>query len=238
VTGESEVVAALADVRARIAAAADRAQRRPDEITLVGVAKQQPAGRVVAAVRAGLRDVGENYVQEAAAKLPEIRAMLEQSGHSPPRWHFIGQLQRNKAAIVARLFDVAQTVDRERLGAALNDRCANRSEPLEVLLQVNVSGEATKGGAHPDAIPALLATSAAWSRLRVTGLMAIPAAADDPEASRPAFAQLRSLRDALRGCAGGERLEQLSMGMSHDFEVAIEEGATIVRVGTAIFGAR
>jgi pyridoxal phosphate enzyme (YggS family) len=182
--------------------------------------------------------VGENYLQEAAAKLPEARALLERSGHKPPSWHFIGRLQRNKAGAVARAFDVVQTVDRERLGDALDRRAEGRAEPLDVLLQVDLSGEAGKGGVAPDDLPRLLAASRAWPRLRVVGLMAIPAPAEDPEASRPAFARLRRLRDALRGEPGGECLRELSMGMSADFEVAVEEGATIVRIGTAIFGAR
>jgi len=235
---DGEIAAALAAVRERVAAAAERAGRSPDSIALVGVAKRKSAEQVAAAVRAGLRHVGENYVQEAAAKLPAVRAILEESGHKVPRWHFIGRLQRNKAGAVARDFDCLQTVDRERLAGELDRRAAARSEPLDVLLQVNLSGEAGKGGIAPADLPALLAAGAGWSRLRVVGLMAIPAPVDDPEAGRPAFAELRRLRDSLRGDPGGDRLTELSMGMSSDFEVAIEEGATIVRVGTAIFGAR
>ena len=233
-----DIGAALARVRERVARAADRAGRRPEEIAVVGVAKRMPAERVAAAARAGLADVGENYVQEARTKLPRVRAMLEESGHKAPRWHFIGQLQRNKAAAVVRDFDAVQTLDRERLGAELNRRAEQRPGPLAVLLQVDLSGEAGKGGVRPEALPELLAASRAWPHLRVVGLMAIPAPTDAPEASRPAFSQLRELRDALRGQPGGESLLELSMGMSADFEVAIEEGATIVRIGTAIFGAR
>jgi pyridoxal phosphate enzyme (YggS family) len=238
VTVDGEIGAALAAVRERVAAAAKRAGRSPESITLVGVSKGKSAEQVAAAVRAGLRHVGENYVQEAAAKLPAVRALLEESGHKAPRWHFIGQLQRNKAAAVARDFDCVQTVDRDRLAGELDRRAAPRSEPLDVLLQVNLSGEAAKGGIAPAELPALLAASRSWPRLQVLGLMAIPAPVDDPEAGRPAFAELRRLRDSLRGDPGGDRLTELSMGMSRDFEVAIEEGATIVRVGTAIFGAR
>jgi pyridoxal phosphate enzyme (YggS family) len=238
VSAEREIAAALAAVYERIARAAERAGRSPETIALVGVSKRKSAEQVAAAVRAGLRHVGENYVQEAAAKLPEIRALLAASGHAPPRWHFIGRLQRNKAAAVARDFDCIETVDRERLGHELDRRADQRAAPLEVLLQVNLSGEAGKGGVAPAELPALLAASRHWPRLRAIGLMAIPAPEEDPEASRPAFAELRRLRDSLRGEPGGEGLTQLSMGMSLDFEVAIEEGATIVRVGTAIFGAR
>jgi pyridoxal phosphate enzyme (YggS family) len=238
VSGDADLAVRLAAARERVAGAAERARRRPEDITLVGVAKRKPPELVAAAVRAGLCDVGESYVQEARAKLPIVRAMLEESGHKSPHWHFIGQLQRNKAAAVARDFGAVQTIDRERLGSELNRRAAQLSRDLAVLLQVDLSGEERKGGAPPAALPALLAASRDWPQLRVVGLMAIPAPADDPEASRPAFARLRELRDALRGQPGGEHLAELSMGMSGDFEVAIEEGATIVRIGTAIFGAR
>lgn len=235
---DEDVAARLAAVRERVARAAERAHRRPEEVTLVGVSKRKPAELVAAAVRAGLRDVGESYAQEARDKLPIIRAMLEESGHNPPRWQFVGQLQRNKARAVARDFDVVQTVDRESLGVELCRRAEHLARDLDILFQVDLSGEERKGGTPPEALPDLLAASRAWPRLHVTGLMAIPAPADDPEASRPAFARLRELRDALRNRPGGERLVELSMGMTQDFEVAIEEGATIVRIGTAIFGAR
>jgi len=238
VSANEDLSDGLAALRERVAGAAERAQRRPEEIAVIGVAKRKPAELVVAAVRAGLRDVGENYVQEAQAKIPIVRAMLEESGHKPPRWHFIGQLQRNKVPAVIRDFDAVQTVDRERLGAELNRRAERLPRSLDVLLQVDLSGERGKGGVQPDALPDLLSASRAWPQLRVTGLMAIPAPGDEPEASRPAFARLRELRDSLRGQPGGEHLAELSMGMSADFEVAIEEGATIVRIGTAIFGAR
>jgi pyridoxal phosphate enzyme (YggS family) len=238
VSVDDEIAARLADVRARIARATERAGRAPDSVRLIGVSKRKSAAEVAAAVRAGLRDVAENYVQEARAKLPEVRALLEGSSHKCPEWHFIGQLQRNKAGIVAEAFDWVQTIDREPLGRALSRRAAEAGRSLDVLLQVDLSGEASKGGAPPDALPALLATASEWSALRVRGLMAIPAAVETPEAARPAFARLRALRDALRDTPGGEGLDELSMGMSGDFEVAVEEGATMVRVGTAIFGAR
>jgi pyridoxal phosphate enzyme (YggS family) len=235
---DARIADSLAGVRARMDAAAQRAGRRPDEVVLVGVAKRKAAEHVAAAVRAGLRDIGENYVQEAAEKIPKVNAILETGGHKSPRWHFIGRLQRNKAGTVARAFDRVETVDRSALGTALNERAADRSDPLEVLIQVNLSGESPKGGVAPEAALELLAASRAWPRLRLIGLMAVPAATDDPERSRPAFERLRLLRAALQRAPGGEDLRELSMGMSQDFEVAIEEGATIVRVGTAIFGAR
>jgi pyridoxal phosphate enzyme (YggS family) len=226
---------ALAALRARVRSAAERAGRSPDEVTLLGVAKGMPASRVVAAVRAGLRDVGENYLQEAAARRADLEPQLAGSG-AAPRWHFIGRLQRNKARSVAQLFDVVHTLDRRELGLALERHAADAGRTLEALIQVNASGEAQKGGALPEAVADLVAAGAAWPHLRITGLMAIPAASDDPERTRPAFAMLRALRDSLRGAH--PELVELSMGMSEDFEVAIEEGATIIRVGTALFGPR
>jgi pyridoxal phosphate enzyme (YggS family) len=234
----ADLVARLDSVRARVAAAATRAGRDPAAVTVVGVTKRKGAELIVAAVRAGLRDLGESYVQEAVSKVPAVNGALERIGGALPRWHFVGQLQRNKARDVVRLFDSVSSVDRERLGAELERRAEQEQRTLELLIQVNLSDEPQKGGILPDALPELLAASRAWSRLRVTGLMTIPAADDDPEHSRPAFAQLRKLRDELRGSPGGEHLEELSMGMTGDFEVAIEEGASIVRVGTAIFGPR
>jgi hypothetical protein len=234
----ADLVARLDSVRARVAAAATRAGQDPAAVTVVGVTKRKGAELIVAAVRAGLRDLGESYVQEAVSKVPAVNGALERIGGALPRWHFVGQLQRNKARDVVRLFDSVSSVDRERLGAELERRAEQEQRTLELLIQVNLSDEPQKGGILPDALPELLAASRAWSRLRVTGLMTIPAADDDPEHSRPAFAQLRKLRDELRGSPGGEHLEELSMGMTGDFEVAIEEGASIVRVGTAIFGPR
>jgi hypothetical protein len=234
----AEIGARLAAVRDRVRRAAERAGRSPDEIALVGVAKRKPAALVAAAVRAGLRHVGENYVQEAIPKILEVKEILEHEGSAAPDWHFIGLLQRNKARRVAECFDLIETVDRAPLAEALEQRAQAAGRVLDVLLQVNVSGELQKGGIDPAALPELLAASAAWKHLRVVGLMAIPAVETDPEASRPAFARLRELRESLDSAAGGGALRELSMGMSADFEVAIEEGATIIRVGTAIFGAR
>ncbi|HEY5656571.1 MAG TPA: YggS family pyridoxal phosphate-dependent enzyme [Myxococcota bacterium] len=234
----TEIGARLAAVRDRVRRAAERAGRSPDEIALVGVSKRKPAALVAEAVRAGLRHVGENYVQEAVPKISEVKELLDAVDIAAPRWHFIGALQRNKARHVAECFDLIETVDRAPLAEALEQRARAAGRTLEVLLQVNVSGESQKAGVDPEALPALLAASAAWPHLRVTGLMSIPAPEDDPEASRPAFARLRQLRDHLRTTPQGAGLRELSMGMSADFEVAIEEGATIIRVGTAIFGAR
>ncbi len=232
----SDANAAIAAVRSRARAAAVRAGRSPESVALVGVAKHVASPHVVAAIRAGLAHVGESYLQEAMSRRAEIVKHLAEVDSTEPRWHFIGRLQTNKARATARLFDVVHTLDRPGLGEALERHAADAGRTLDALIQVNTSGEAQKGGVPPDAVAALLAASAAWPHLRVVGLMAIPAAADDPERVRPAFAGLRALRDSLR--ADHPALVELSIGMSDDFEVAIEEGATIIRVGTALFGSR
>ena len=229
------IAARLASIRARIATAARRAGRDPGDVTLVGVAKRMPAESVAEAARAGLTCVGENYVQEARDKRAALAGRSEAQGL---RWHFIGNLQRNKARDAVALFDVVETVDRAEIARELDRRAAAAERTLEVLLQVNVSGEPQKSGAAPDEVAALLAACAPLGHLRVAGLMTVPEVSDDPEATRPAFARLRALRDALRERPGGAGLRELSMGMSADFEVAIEEGATLVRVGTALFGPR
>jgi PLP dependent protein len=237
--GDPELAARLARLRARVAAAARRVGRAPEEVTLVGVAKTQPAGAVVAAVEAGLAHVGESFAQEARAKIPAVAAALAERGLPAPCWHFVGRLQRNKAARVAEWFDAVESVDRASLAEALEHRVAQLGRPpLEVLLQVNLSGEPQKGGVAPEVLAALLAEVAGHSHLRVVGLMTVPRAAEDPEEGRPVFAQLRALRDALSAGPGGDTLRELSMGMSGDFEVAVEEGATRVRVGSALFGSR
>ncbi len=237
-TLEAEIAERLGAVRKHIEAAAARAGRRPEEVALVGVAKRKSAEHVAAAVCAGLEIVAENYVQEALGKIPAVKRLLEPRGVPMPHWHFVGRLQRNKARDVVRWFDVVETLDRVGLGEELERRAVREGRRLDVFLQVNLSDEPQKGGSPPEALPELLAASDTWRHLRPVGLMAIPAATDDPEATRPAFARLRALRDALRGQRGGASLTGLSMGMSGDFEVAIEEGATHVRVGTAIFGPR
>ena len=235
----SNATAARLDaVRARIAHAAGRAGRHAEDVTLVGVGKLHPARDVADAVCAGLDVVGENYVQEAQAKIPEVAALLAERGHGPPRWHFVGRLQRNKARQVAGLFEVVETVDSAGLGAELDRRAAAQGRRLAVLFQVNLTGEEQKGGVAPEALPALVEASGAWASLDPMGLMTLPAASADPEASRPVFARLRELLASAPALPRGGRLCELSMGMSEDFEVAIEEGATIVRVGTAIFGPR
>jgi hypothetical protein len=224
------VAARLAEVRRRIAAAAMAAGRDPTAVTLVAVGKAFPAAAVQAAVDAGATDLGENRVQEAAAKRPQV---------SGGRWHLIGPLQRNKAKAALEVFDVLHTLDRPELAARLELLLAESwpQRRLPVLLEVNLGDERQKAGVSPSAAAALLRHLLACSRLEARGLMAIPPWCEDPEASRPYFRALRELRDRLEAEVGVP-LPELSMGMSHDFELAIAEGATMVRVGTAIFGAR
>lgn len=224
-------------LRERIAAAARRAGRDPSDVTLVGVTKRVPAERVAEALRAGLAVLGESYVQEARVKAEALAALLGPGGPRP-RWRLIGRLQRNKARDAVALFDAVETLDREDLAAELERRAAAAGRSLEVLLQVNLSEEPQKGGVAAEGLPALLSACAGLAHLHVAGLMTVPAASPDPEDSRPVFARLRALAATLRDTPGGGALRELSMGMSADFEVAIEEGATLVRVGTALFGPR
>ena len=219
----------LAAVRARIAAAAANAGRDPAGIRLVAVSKTQTAAAVLAALEAGQADFGENYLQEA---LPKQDALAGRAVD----WHFIGALQSNKTRAVAERFHWVHTVDRESIARRLSDQRPAGLPPLEVCLQVNVSGESSKGGVTPERTQDLAAAVAVLPRLRLRGLRAIPAPAEDLDAQRAPFRRLRELRDALN--AKGLQLDTLSIGMSHDLEAAITEGATLVRVGTAIFGAR
>jgi PLP dependent protein len=223
----------VAAVRERIARAAERAARPPGEVTLVAVSKTHPVPAVRQAFAAGVRDFGENRVQEAEGKV-EATADLAAAGL---RWHLVGHLQSNKARRAAALFDVVESVDSVELGHRLAREAAAAGRILRALVQVDLAGEDTKFGlAEAQLFPALEALRDAPG-LRVEGLMVLPPYLDDPDAVRPFFRQLRALADRARGeglLAGSE----LSMGMSHDFEAAVEEGATIVRVGTAIFGER
>lgn len=228
----------LAAVREQIADAAVRAGREPAEVTLIGVAKRKPAALVAEAVAAGLTDVGESFAQEARDKIPEVTSLLTERGIAPPRWHFLGGLQRNKARYVARLFDCLHSLDGLPLAEELSKRAAAAGRRLDALVQINVSAEPQKSGIPPAALGALLEACSPLPGLVVRGLMAVPAARPDPESSRAAFARLRELRDAHCRGPNGSALVDLSMGMSADFRVAIEEGATMVRVGTAIFGER
>ena len=237
---ETDVAERFARVRARIAVAAERAGRRADQITLLGASKYQSPEVVAGALRAGLDCLGENYVQEAARKRSEIEALLasDSNDFAPTRWHMIGALQRNKAKLAVSLFDVIETLDRSSLAAELNKRAATAGVDIDAFLQVNLSRETQKAGVLEEDLSSLLEFCAPFENLRVTGLMTIPAAGPDPEDNRRHFSRLRELRDELRDSPGGELLRELSMGMSKDFEIAIEEGASVVRVGRDLFGER
>ncbi|HVX65660.1 MAG TPA: YggS family pyridoxal phosphate-dependent enzyme [Bryobacteraceae bacterium] len=215
----------LEAVEERIQGACRRAGRRRDEVMLVAVSKVFPAESICEAWALGLREFGENYVQEFEGKAPVV------AGLAGARFHLIGHLQSNKGQRAAALFDVVQTVDSARLARRLNDAPQRRATPLEIMIEVKLSEEQTKSGAAPEELPALVDTIALYPNLRLTGLMTMPPFTPDPEASRPYFRRLRRLTLELG-------LEKTSMGMSHDLEVAIEEGATLVRVGTALFGRR
>jgi pyridoxal phosphate enzyme (YggS family) len=219
----------LLEVRARIARAARAAGRDPAGITLIGVTKTHPAAVVRAAVVAGLADFGENYVQEALAKVLASRDLAA-------TWHFIGPLQSNKTRPVAEHFDWVHTVDREKIARRLAEQRPHYAAPLNLCLQVHLGGEASKSGCAPAELPALAAAVAGLPRVRLRGLMCIPPEEADPARQRAWFADLRRLKDQL--VAAGHSLDTLSMGMSSDFEAAIAEGATHVRIGTAIFGPR
>jgi pyridoxal phosphate enzyme (YggS family) len=232
----------LRQVRSRIAAAATRAGRSEESITLVAVSKAQPLENVLAAARLGQRQFGENYPQEGIAKIDALQARRAEIAASDRahdarvEWHFIGQLQSNKTRPVAERFDWVHSVDRNSIARRLHDQRPYYAAPLNVLLQVKLADEAAKGGVLPGEVAALAGEVAAYSRLRLRGLMCIPPAAEDAQQSRVYFRRLHELLTDLR--ARGFELDSLSMGMSADYEVAIEEGATHVRVGTAIFGPR
>jgi pyridoxal phosphate enzyme (YggS family) len=218
----TDVAANLLTVKTRIARAAERVKRDPAKIVVIGAAKRKPAAMIEAAIAAGLEDIGENYVQEAAEKQAIVTGAA--------RWHMIGHLQRNKAKRAVEMFDVIHSVDNIELGRALGRHAETRQQPVHVLIEVNLGGEETKSGVGPAALPDLIAALSEIPGLDVDGLMTMPPPGS-PESARPFFRRLRNLRDQLG-------LRELSMGMTADFEVAVEEGATMVRVGTAIFGKR
>jgi len=216
------IVTHTSHVRERIAVACARAGRSPGEVTLVAVTKTFPAEAVSAAIAAGLADVGENRVQEARDKKPLVAGSI--------RWHLIGHLQSNKARDAVRIFDLIQSVDSFDLAERLARAAEAAGKEQEILLQVNIGRESQKSGIDPVDLAASAKRIGAFPSLRLRGLMAIPPAGD-PAETRRFFRELRTMRDA-------EGMEQLSMGMSEDYEVAIEEGSTMVRVGRAIFGSR
>jgi pyridoxal phosphate enzyme (YggS family) len=223
----------LAQVQSRIETAAKRAGRASEDVQLIAVSKTHPAEIVRAAIAAGVTDLGENRVQEADEKIADV-------GREAARWHLIGHLQSNKARRAVQLFDVIHSLDSSALAHKLDRACQDlERHDFPVLVQVDLGHEATKSGVDESELPQLIDAVNACERLSLIGLMTLPPFFDDAELTRPFFSKLRLLRDryASRGVFG-DRTGDLSMGMTHDFEIAIEEGATMVRVGTAIFGER
>ena len=223
------ICANLQAVRARIHDAARRAGRSPDEVRLLAVSKTWPATFVREAAEAGQRAFGENYVQEGVRKMTEV-------GLPDLEWHFIGPLQSNKTRPVAEAFDWVHSIDRFKIAERLSQQRPETLAPLQVCLQVNISDEPTKSGVSPDDALSLARQIAGLPRLKLRGLMAIPAASEDVVQQRRTFRKLRELFDTINKMGFG--LDTLSMGMSNDFEAAIAEGATLVRIGTALFGER
>ncbi len=218
-------------VQDRMAAAALRAGREPSAVRLVTVTKTVDAARVREAVAAGARILGENRVQEAREKITELGAIAE--------WHLIGRLQTNKAKYAVRLFGLIHSVDSLGLARELDRQAARAGKVQDILIEVSIAGEEQKAGAATSEAPGLVREAAKLGNIRIRGLMTMPPLAEDPEAARPHFRRLRELGEAIaRERIPGVSMEELSMGMSGDFEVAVEEGATLVRVGTAIFGPR
>ncbi len=223
----------FADVRSRLDTAALRSGRSAGDVKLIAISKTHPAETVRLAIELGIKTFGENRVQEAEDKIGEV-------GRTAASWHLVGHLQSNKARRAVKLFDCIHSLDSAELAQRLNDMCiAEHREILPVLIQIDLGGEKTKTGIDPRALPELLTAVGKCDRLRLEGLMTLPPFFENPDCARPYFKTLRGLRDDLRTKGHfGEGKGELSMGMSHDFEIAIEEGATMVRVGTALFGAR
>lgn len=220
-----------ASLRERIAQAATSAGRDPDAIEVVAISKTRSVDEVEAAYECGLRSVGENRIQEAAAKRPQVGA--------PLAWHLVGHLQTNKAGRAVELFDMVQSVDSARLAQALDRRAEQAGKVLEVLLQVNTSGSESQSGVAPEVLLDLVATLAPLAHLRIRGLMTIGAYSDDEAIVRSCFSALRELSEKVAaGGFEGVSMDYLSMGMSGDFELAVAEGGNLLRLGTAIFGPR
>jgi pyridoxal phosphate enzyme (YggS family) len=226
-----DIVERLKVIRDKVEAACRRAGRDPEEVKVLGASKKQPPEKIRAAFEAGLRLVGENYVQEARDKREALADL-------PLEWHLIGSLQTNKARLAVKLFDMVETVDRPAIVKELAKRAEKIGRKLPVLLEVNVGGEETKAGVAPEDLFSLAELVLSLPSLELRGLMTIPPYREDSEDVRPYFAKLRGFLEELKRRFPEAPLSELSMGMSHDFEVAIEEGATIVRVGTALFGPR
>ncbi|MBI1930251.1 YggS family pyridoxal phosphate-dependent enzyme [Candidatus Poribacteria bacterium] len=218
-------------VQNRIAAAAERSGRHPSSVRVVAVSKTKPVSLILEAIAAGVTDIGENRVQEAESKYDQIER--------PVKWHLVGHLQTNKVKSALRMFDLIHSVDSLRLLAEIDRRSAQVNRQTEVLIQVNTSAEPSKYGIEPDEALAFIESALDYSHVRIKGLMTIGAFLPDPEAVRPSFVLLRQLKEKFMAQQfPGIDLEYLSMGMTNDFEVAIEEGANLVRIGTAIFGHR
>ncbi len=229
----------LGAVRAEIAAAAQRSGRKAAAITLIAVTKTQPAELLAAAVAAGVTDIGENYLQEAADKFAALGWPEYPQTGAPVRRHAIGHIQGNKARLAVRLFDIIQSVDSAALAARIDRVAGELGRVVPVLLQVNISAEGTKSGFFPAELAGILPSLANLSNVSIQGLMTIGQFSADLAVARADFVAMRELRDRLLGeCPAGISLGELSMGMSHDFAIAIEEGATMVRVGTLLFGPR
>jgi PLP dependent protein len=229
-TGSDTIAGRLQDVRERMQKAAGRAGRRSDEIVLVGVSKTFPPEAIGEAFAAGVRHFGENRIQEWELKVPHIADL-------PATWHLVGHLQRNKTARATALFHRVDSLDSLPLAEKLERAATGRSQPLPVLVEVRLDPAATKSGCDPQELDRLVEGVLLMPNLDLQGLMTIPPVSENPEAARPTFRRLRELRDTVSSRIG-RPLNELSMGMSNDFEVAIEEGATQVRLGRALFGER
>ena len=227
------LAARFADVKARVTVAAQKCGRDPRAVTLIAISKTHPPSLIKSLVELGATDLGENRVQEAEEKIPQV-------GRSAVRWHLVGHLQANKARRAVNLFDVIHSIDSIDLARRLDRLCGEEGrQSLPLLIQVDLGHEETKSGIDEQELPQLAESLRSLERLQLIGLMTLPPFFDDPEQARPYFRRLRELRDELaRGGLFGDRGGELSMGMTNDFTVAIEEGATMVRVGTAIFGER
>ncbi len=225
----------LSAILERIARAAQRAGRNADDVALMAVSKTQPAAKIIEAYEAGQRLFGENRVQEFSEKIGALASLHD------AEFHMIGHLQSNKTPKAAEVFHAIDSVDSAKLAERLNAAAQKLGKTLDVLIEINVGGEEAKSGIAPDSseLERILTGAPAWTNLRIRGLMTVPPFTEDPEGARSYFRQLRELRDRLAARNfPAVNLDQLSMGMSHDFEVAIEEGSTCVRIGTAIFGER
>ncbi len=228
----NEIKTRLAAIRSQIKETARSAGRNPDEVLLVGVSKRQSADKVRAAVNAGVTILGENYIQEAVEKIETLKEL-------EAAWHFIGHLQTNKARFAVQHFDLIHTVDSIKLAREIDKQARKIQKIQQVLIQINISQESSKSGARADDALALVREAAQFENIAITGLMGMPPFFDDPERARPFFRELARIRSKIEAAKiSNVTMEHLSMGMSGDFKAAIEEGSTLVRIGTAIFGAR